>query len=443
MRDPVSELLQEERNRKTSFLTELSLHKREMAQRQLPPAQPAFILRGHSAQIHALHFTQGNNRLLTGDADGWVVSWNVAYKRPVAVWRAHTNAILGLGSWEPDRIITHGRDNQLLVWQLGVHDEDSMEKTLPVDTRDTSSSVARKQPWLLHDIPVNAMNFCSFAMCRDGMLRPGSTQNVIQGNSRLEPILFTVPNAVESSAIDIFQLPTQHRAATIHKDRIINTGMVMALSIQAESIKVQVAAGYESGHTMVFVQNDPGAAFERLYCAQTHTQPILSLVISPCKEHYVTSSADANISVHPLPLGRNIWKTDFKPLKTIATKHSGQQGLSYRSDGKILATAGWDSNVRVYSRKTMKEVAVLKWHKEGCYATAFASIDPVIMRPSSSSSDENPHAQNGVNASLKDMTKQGSSAVSTVQQRRDEKARTTHWLATGSKDGKVSLWDIY
>lgn len=415
-----------------------------MAHRQLPPAQPAFILRGHSAQIHALHFTPGNKRLLTGDADGWVVSWSLAYKRPVAVWRAHTNAILGLGSWEPDRIITHGRDNQLLVWQLGVDDEDTMEKTLPVDSRDTANSAARKQPWLLHEIPVNALNFCSFAMCRDGMPRPACAQKLIQHVPRLEPILFTVPNAVESSAIDIFQLPSQHRAATIHKDRFINTGMVMALSIQAESTKVQVAAGYESGHTMVFVQNDPGAAFERMYCAQTHIQPILSLVISPCKEHYVTSSADANITVHPLPLGRNIWKSDLKPLKSIATKHAGQQGLAYRSDGKILAIAGWDSNVRVYSKKTMKEVAVLKWHKEGCYATAFATVDPVIARPSSSSSDENSHALNGAKESLpKDVMKQRSSAVSTVQQRREEKARTTHWLAAGSKDGKVSLWNIY
>ena len=419
-----------------------------MAQRQLSPAHPAFILRGHSAQIHAVHFTPDNSRLLTGDADGWVISWSMAYKRPVAAWRAHTNAILGLGTWEPDRIITHGRDNQLLVWQLGVKDEVSMEKTLPVDPRDTSNSAARKQPWLLHDVSVNAMNFCSFAMCRDGMPRPDCAQKMIKGMTRLEPILFTVPNAVESSAIDIYQLPTQHRAATIHKDRFLNTGMVMALSIQAESTKIQIAAGYESGHTMVFIQNDPGASFERLYCAQTHTQPILSLAISPCREHYVTSSADANISVHPLPLGRSIWKTDLKPLKTIATKHAGQQGLSYRSDGKILATAGWDSNVRVYSKKTMKEVAVLKWHKEGCYATAFATIDPVTNpRPTtSSSSDEDSFpSQNDANVDVTagNALRQRSSAVNTVQQRREEKARTTHWLAAGSKDGKVSLWNIY
>ena len=35
-----------------------------------PPAQPAFVLRGHSAQIHAIHFLDDNSCLLTGDGDG-------------------------------------------------------------------------------------------------------------------------------------------------------------------------------------------------------------------------------------------------------------------------------------------------------------------------------------------------------------------------------------
>ena len=78
----------------------------KMSAELLPPAQPAFILRGHSAQIHALHFTPDNARLFTADADGWIVSWNLSFKRPVAVWKAHSSAILGLGNWGLDRIIT-------------------------------------------------------------------------------------------------------------------------------------------------------------------------------------------------------------------------------------------------------------------------------------------------------------------------------------------------
>ncbi|KAL9597308.1 MAG: hypothetical protein Q9219_005232 [cf. Caloplaca sp. 3 TL-2023] len=216
----------------------------------------------------------------------------------------------------------------------------------------------------------------------------------------------------------------------------------MALNIQAESTRLQVVAGYESGHTMVFVQSDPGAQFQRLYSALSHTQPILSIAILPSRDSYITSAADAVVAKHPLPAFQGIWKTELKPYKVVQTKHSGQQGLHVRSDGKIFATAGWDARVRVYSAKSMKEVAVLKWHKLGCYSTAFAEVlnhtdikiedDPAIK-------EEQVEEEA---ASEKNLVHQ-SSAVNTVQRRRDAKAQSTHWLAAGSKDGKVSLWDIF
>jgi hypothetical protein len=33
--------------------------------------------------------------------------------------------------------------------------------------------------------------------------------------------------------------------------------------------------------------------------------------------------------------------------------------------------------------------------------------------------------------------------VLTVSQQRLARSKATHWLAAGSKDGRVSLWDIY
>lgn len=77
-----------------------------MSTERLLPAQPSFVLRGHSTQVHAVRFIQGNTRLLSADSEGWLVSWNLASKRPAAVWKAHGNAVLGIGSWGQDRIIT-------------------------------------------------------------------------------------------------------------------------------------------------------------------------------------------------------------------------------------------------------------------------------------------------------------------------------------------------
>jgi ASTRA-associated protein 1 len=72
----------------------------------LPPAQPSYILRGHASQIHSVQFLRHNSRLLTGDADGWLVFWKLDTKRPLAVWKAHDGAILGTAEWGSDRIIT-------------------------------------------------------------------------------------------------------------------------------------------------------------------------------------------------------------------------------------------------------------------------------------------------------------------------------------------------
>lgn len=160
------------------------------------------------------------------------------------------------------------------------------------------------------------------------------------------------------------------------------------------------------------------------------------MAIAPSQEYYITSSADAILAKHPFPREKGIWNSELKPLKVSQTKHSGQQGLQVRSDGKIFATAGWDARVRVYSAKTLKELAVLRWHKTGCYATAFARID---ISPSVHELEESDRVTEAIGNGKMAAVKQSNA----VQQKRDDKAQTTHWLAVGSKDGKVSLWDIY
>lgn len=67
---------------------------------------PKVILRGHKVQVHAAQFIRGNERLITGDAEGYVILWDLTIMRPRAVWRAHENAILGARGWGADKIIT-------------------------------------------------------------------------------------------------------------------------------------------------------------------------------------------------------------------------------------------------------------------------------------------------------------------------------------------------
>lgn len=87
----------------------------------------------------------------------------------------------------------HGRDNKLVVWQLGVADEDGMEKTLPVNC--TFPVLIPKHPWLLHSLTVNTLNFCSFAMCYDALSAS------LEANDRARPILLAIPNTINSGGV--------------------------------------------------------------------------------------------------------------------------------------------------------------------------------------------------------------------------------------------------
>ncbi|KXT03350.1 hypothetical protein AC578_3959 [Pseudocercospora eumusae] len=376
-----------------------------------PPAQPAYVLRGHSAQVHAVRFLRHNTRLLTGDACGWVVLWSKSTKRAAAVWKAHSNTILGLRDWDDDKIITHGRDNKLRVWQLRETDEPSFSNILPIE----DSSSERKEPWLLHTLQVNALNFCSFTMCH---AIPAS------GDLPSDGIFIGTPG-VQDGHIHVTSLPDEDRIATIPNPKNESTGMVMSigLAFHTESKQLLILAGYESGHACVWSQQDGKRQWQLTYMQKTHTQPVLSLDIALDHRCFFTSSADAIIGRHPLN-ERDVGL----PAKAVQTKHAGQQGLTVRNDGKIFATAGWDSRIRVYSVRTMKELAVLKWHKEGCYAISFAGL-----------------VKSAAEFATLGLHEKGDQEISdmTIAQQREYTARTTHWLAAGSKDGKVSLWEIY
>lgn len=70
------------------------------------PLQPKSVLRGHKVQVHAATFIRRNARLVTGDADGFVIAWDLTIMRSRAVWQAHSSALLGIAGWGEDRIIT-------------------------------------------------------------------------------------------------------------------------------------------------------------------------------------------------------------------------------------------------------------------------------------------------------------------------------------------------
>jgi WD40 repeat protein len=139
-----------------------------------------------------------------------------------------------------------------------------------------------------------------------------------------------------------------------------------------------------------------------------------------------TSTSQAKTNPHPPAPTLNSIQS---PYKTINTKHSGQQSLRVRSDGRLFATGGWDSRIRVYSCKTLKEVAALKWHKEGVYAIDFAQV----LAAENLGGEEEDKKERA-------MTQTG---LQKLQRQREEQMQLKHWIVAGAKDGKVSIWEVF
>jgi len=152
----------------------------------------------------------------------------------------------------------------------------------------------------------------------------------------------------------------------------------------------------------------------------------LSSLLSDAPAPHKTSEAQ-NL---PLPV-----PTIEPAYKINNTKHAGQQSLSVRSDGRLFACGGWDSRVRIYSAKTLKEVAVLKWHKEGVYAVAFARLLEGTALES--------NAEVGATGNMEGKMAKKETGLSKLQRQREEKMQVKHWVAAGAKDGKISLWELF
>ncbi|KAF2630946.1 WD40 repeat-like protein [Macroventuria anomochaeta] len=486
-----------------------------------PPAHPSYILRGHASQIHSVQFVRQNTRLITGDADGWVIYWRLETKRALA---------------------------------MRASDESTLSTALPAE----ATSGDRPMPWLLHTLPVNTLNFCAFSMCYAPVQIVAPDSQDTKGKAQVtshksNASIFVAVPARDDKKAEVYQFPEERLKYVVPRAQSEDTGMVMAVKLVRDPTtnRTLVITGYEGRLTAVhLLPKDDGSAIgvaQLVYLSQPHTQPILSLDVSPDAKTYFTSGADAVVAAHRIPdlptreedkktpphiqadgddppvsiptqhpepaphaissitVHDNITATlsddppisvpentvdeplsfskrpvaasahrqqsTFKaggglssllstasthpktaqrarpcptspaltiqpPHKINNTKHAGQQSLSVRSDGRLLVTGGWDSRVRIYSAKTLREVAVLKWHKEGVYAVAFGEVlDAENLRRSS--------AEEGVGETEHGEVAKRETGLSKLQRQRKSKMQLQHWVAAGAKDGKVSLWEVF
>ncbi|XP_066918686.1 guanine nucleotide-binding protein subunit beta-like protein 1 [Clytia hemisphaerica] len=163
-----------------------------------------------------------------------------------------------------------------------------------------------------------------------------------------------------------------------------NKGMIMQMELLALDNNFVLIAGYEDGSVLLWDVEKRSV----LYSIKLFDDPIMALCFDYFTMKLLATSATNNIKV--IKVEENFTKMEL--LQSIDTQYKGSSAVKLRNDNKLVFIGGWDGKVRIYNWKNMKLLAVLKYHSETINCLAF---------------DENNKA------------------------------------IVGSKDGKISIWDVY
>lgn len=154
-------------------------------------------------------------------------------------------------------------------------------------------------------------------------------------------------------------------------------------------------AGYEDGTSILW----DVASLSVLHRSTRHSEPMLCVSADPNLDLLaVSGSAGTVLTIASAWPELASCKKSARSQK-VTLKHPGVNAVAFRNDFKLLATAGWDNRVRIFSWPKIKPLAILESHASAINCLAWS-------------------------ASLR--------SLGSIQ-----------LLAACSKDSRISLWSIY
>ncbi|KAF9496799.1 WD-40 repeat-containing protein [Pleurotus eryngii] len=411
-----------------------------------PPPVPEHLLRSHSTSVTAVHISEDNERLYSGDSSGLVIITSTRTLRALAKWPAHTDSLLGIEEWS-GRVITHARDHKLHVWKT-LEDVPSTSKI--GGSAVTSEAQALR---LCYSMDVNALNYCRFSLLGlrktfdTSALPPGREEDPSEARSSAgnqSQCLIALPNLAESSLADVWVLPSCQRVhAAIGKPPTQGTmadgrgaaGLIMSMhlfftevasaeatSSTAKMDELRLLCAYENGSVTLRRYADSttsysieGRGWDVIWNAKLHAETVMSMRVSRDNSFALSTSADHLVGRYDLKSSSASGSVVFR------TKHPGNGAVAIRHDGRVCAIGGWDGKIRLYSSKSMKPLGTLNYHKKACQAVEFAHGSETLMSGEPIVDED-------------DDDEDGFGAV--------EKSTRKRWLIGGSEDGRVSIWAL-
>jgi len=219
------------------------------------------------------------------------------------------------------------------------------------------------------------------------------------------------------------------------------SGILMSLNLfnhltSTNTCGLHLLSAYESGEVMLRRYTDSsrdisieGRGWECLWKSKEHVESVMAMTVSHDHSFALTTSADHFIVRYNLTESSpDEWRSPEKDegrtnkceTYTRSSKHKTKQpgsgAIALRGDDRVCAVGGWDGKIRLYSTKSFKPLGTLAYHSKNCQAVAFANSNPPSLRIASDEEDD-------------EMTE-------------EEKEARSRWLAAGSQDNRLSIWEL-
>ncbi|KAG0266671.1 Guanine nucleotide binding protein (G protein), beta polypeptide 1-like [Mortierella polycephala] len=424
-------------------------------------------------------------------------------------------------------ILSHGRDNEIHVWDIN----SILQKSLQRSSVASVASSITEDLAPVFSLPVNALNFCKMSVLAIDIVprqqdhptsgqgssqEEGASTNLHSLSRTHQHIYIAVPSPTTATLVDIYDIVKPVRLfasigrqddgfsrATANPSMETNTkwGSVMAIQLfkkssarildistlspqdDASSEKLHMLLAYEDGSLALFADNSMSVSggqqssgdgakakakaktkMDVLWSTNYHRGPVLALGISSDMSFVISCGSD-NLLVEYNLFG----STQGTPeVRQVSLKANGIADVKVRNDNKILALAGWDGRIRIFSCKTLKPLAVLKCHREGLYCIGLANVlemtkesDERIFaeqnRLPTDGSTSASSASDVITADSQDVESKsrqvndndssssdedGDSDLEDALEGRRQWAKR-HWIAAAGKESRISLWEIY
>ncbi|XP_054714669.1 guanine nucleotide-binding protein subunit beta-like protein 1 [Uloborus diversus] len=282
------------------------------------PPCPIYVFRGHEGSITALLIVKNiagsiseEPSLISGSDKGEIFIWDFKTKRTYHRLKSHCDKMIVSLSYFNSSILSQGRDEMINEWNY-----------------DSNQWMVKRQ------ITSPNTGFCA------SLLFPLNNEAYI---SHFNQNKINIQSFVTENIDYTFKLPS-------------SAGMCMGLKVFQQEERVYLLAGYENGSVGLW---DFETSMEKSNL-KLHNEPVMCLDYdSKFKHRGISGSVDKELQIWEVTKNLQIVK-----VQEIQITNPGINAVRIRKDGKIVITAGWDCNIRLFSWKSLKPLVVLQFHSQ-------------------------------------------------------------------------------